>query len=49
MNHTPFIIASYMAFTLFLLLDALLPLLHKRQVLRTLANRARREEKRKIL
>lgn len=42
MNPTPFIVASYAAFALFLALDLLLPLLRRRQLLRDLATRAKR-------
>ncbi len=46
MNHWPFIIASYAAFALFLLQDVVLPMLHRKKLLRTLAQRERREKTR---
>jgi len=42
MNHTPFIVAAYSVFALFLLLDAVLPRLRQRRLLRQLAQRGRR-------
>lgn len=43
MNHWPFIVASYAVFALFLLLDALLPQLRKRRLLKSMAQRNRRQ------
>ncbi|PIV34225.1 MAG: heme exporter protein CcmD [Lysobacterales bacterium CG02_land_8_20_14_3_00_62_12] len=47
MNQTPFIVGAYVAFGLFLLLDAALPWLRRRSLMHNLLTRARRVEKRK--
>jgi heme exporter protein CcmD len=46
MNHWPFIAASYAVFALFLILDAALPQLRQRRLLKTLAQRQRRQRNR---
>lgn len=46
MNHTPFILASYLAFAIFLGLDVLLPILKRRRLLRSLAQRLKRQKTR---
>lgn len=46
MNHWPFIIASYAVFALFLLLDAVLPQLRQRRLLKSLTQRSRRQRHR---
>jgi heme exporter protein CcmD len=46
MNHWPFIITSYAVFALFLLLDALLPQLRQRRLMKSLAQRSQRQRNR---
>ena len=46
MNHWPFIVASYAVFALFLILDAVLPQLRQRRLLKSMAQRSRRQRKR---
>lgn len=46
MNHWPFITASYAVFMVFLLLDAVLPQLRQRRLLKSLAQRNRRQRNR---
>lgn len=46
MNQTPFIVASYAVFAVFLVLDLVLPMLRRRRILRDLATRARRVARR---
>ncbi len=46
MNHWPFIVTSYAVFALFLLLDAVLPQLRKHRLLKSLAQRSRRQRNR---
>lgn len=46
MNHTPFIVASYAAFAIFLVLDVLLPILKRRRLIGQLAQRMRRQKNR---
>ncbi|MDZ4811721.1 MAG: heme exporter protein CcmD [Pseudomonadota bacterium] len=46
MNHWPFIVTSYAVFALFLLIDALLPQLRKRRLMKSMAQRNRRQQNR---